>query len=377
MQPHQFAPFAISFAAALRSGAGVAVVCAPKGSPRFFCQPEGDLDCAARPVFFAVPWLGRFGKGISIAACISPGQAELLPDRGFIPDDPHGTSTPRAEYLSRVAELIAEIRGTGGKTVFSRRIVADFPSSFSVSQLIATAMSALDAAPASTFRTLFFSPRCGLWLSESPEVLVDYDRASSRLSTIALAGTRPSGATGPWDRKNILEQEMVTRFIADSLADCGWQFSHSEPGSRPAGPVEHIATTFTASPAPGRLTNVVETINRLSPTPALCGAPRPLSIERISRLESHSREMYGGYFGVSDSRRFTAAVTLRCARLGLNRCAVFAGGGITAQSVPADEWTESARKAGGVLASLGLSYSDHNCIIPDSARSIALSGFCS
>lgn len=348
----EFRDLTANFGAAIGNGTMVAVVAEPGGKPRFFCSDSKERETHSREVFFAVPWLGKFADRLTIEDKISADEALLLADNGSLPSEPGACSTSISEYTRQLDTLIAEIRTSGGKTVFSRCISVDYSHKYKPKDIARLAMTILDEATDDSYRCAFFTPQCGLWVSASPEILVDYKAETKLLQTVALAGTRPSGTTAEWDIKNRLEQEMVAQFISDTLTGMDWQITRQHSNTRRAGLIEHIATDFDATPANSDAADITAVIDKLSPTPALCGEPRELSIERISRLESHQRRMYGGYFGVSNDERIFAAVTLRCAQLGAERCAIFAGGGITALSVAADEWCELNRKSESLLVSL-------------------------
>lgn len=282
----------------------------------------------------------------------------ILPGNSFfntysaIPENPiypfPEASTTREEHIARVAATVDFHLRMRGKTIMSRVEIVDTPHS--ANELFETLAEAYPDA----FVFMFTSPATGTWVGASPELLLRSD--GRRLHTMSLAGTRPASDTdAPWDGKNIEEQGIVTRFISDVFADSGLTPEVPDrPMTRRAGPVEHLCTPVSAPlPASWCMSDLAELLYRLSPTPALGGFPRRESLELISRMESHSRAYYGGFFGpVNSPSDFTLCVNLRSARLEGGKASLFIGGGITRQSVPEEEWTETCRKAATLLAYL-------------------------
>lgn len=211
----------------------------------------------------------------------------------------------------------------------------------------------------SAFVFCYFTPQSGLWIGATPETLLrGHD---GKLFTMALAGTRKSGSSGKWDAKNIEEQQIVTHFIADKLAENGLKPIISPLFTKNAGPVEHLCQHIEAQlpdddhSSEMAIASVASLLKSLSPTPALGGYPRENALRLISSLEDHDRGCYGGFCGlfhnVSD---FNLFVNLRSARLipisdGIsgNRWMYvkYCGGGITRFSNPEDEWIETEMKS--------------------------------
>ena len=132
----------------------------------------------------------------------------------------------------------------------------------------------------------------------------------------------------------------MTDFITDLLRGHGYEVLTEGPFTRRAGRVEHICTAISAlihSKAPA---SPAELISELSPTPALSGYPRHEAII-----------CYGGAVGYLSPDHVSAYVNLRSGRLlsHKSRIALYAGGGITRDSIPAAEWDETSRKLTNIL----------------------------
>ena len=314
-----------------------ALVATPGKDFRLFCD-DGRARLRSLDRFVAVPWLMPWAAGVTINdTVINTGPCILADSVGEM-----SPTTDREVYLERVRALIKTLGETGGKTVISRvtsgrfcvdtRMVAD------------AAIDYLHNAPADCYRCLFHTPATGTWLIVSPETLADIEPSSGTLHTMSLAGTRPAGTAGAWDEKNRREQAIVTEFILDCLRENGLTDITVTESIRRAANVEHIVSDITARLSPGFDTATF--LNSLSPTPALCGYPRPVSVERIEAIEDHKRLMYGGYTAVVEGTgHIYAAITLRCARLSPEGWCVYTGGGITADSQAEAEWDESCMKA--------------------------------
>ena len=251
-----------------------------------------------------------------------------------------------ADYERSVTALVERLRRRGGKTVMAVSREADTDRT-----LYDIFMSLAAAYP----RAFVFCWQCKgspeAWLGATPEVLAE--TAQGRLETMALAGTRPRSATSlSWDAKNLEEQAMVRDFIMERCAAHGLVARCSEPFTKVAGPVEHICNTIEVDMPDGF--DPFELVADLSPTPAVSGLPRAAALEDIAGLEGLDREYYAGWCGLSGHGTLNLYVTLRCMKVepSEGRCLLYAGGGITSRSVPADEWAEANAKMSTLLVHL-------------------------
>jgi isochorismate synthase len=95
-------------------------------------------------------------------------------------------------------------------------------------------------------------------------------------------------------------------------------------------------------------------LNKLHPTPAVCGLPKKDAFDFIIENETHDRGFYAGYIGIETQSSNEYFVNLRCARFFSDRINLFVGGGITADSRPENEWTETELKSGTIMKALSL-----------------------
>jgi isochorismate synthase len=100
-----------------------------------------------------------------------------------------------------------------------------------------------------------------------------------------------------------------------------------------------------------------QVINLLHPTPAVCGLPKEKSKAFILENENYDRSFYTGFLGelnssfATDSVSSNLFVNLRCmqievaSKLTMTKAYLYMGCGITKDSIPEKEWTESVNKS--------------------------------
>lgn len=237
-------------------------------------------------------------------------------------------------HIARVSSAIELIRSKSmRKVVISRRedleLSLDVPSTFN---------KLTEAYPNAIVYALNLNG--AVWMGATPETLLTSDEHA--LYTMALAGTRrPDGPE--FTEKEFDEQLAVTESIHDVLLRMGsTKIDARGPDTITAGPVQHLITRIEASlPLSG---NSSTWAKELHPTPAVCGMPKTEALEIISQLENYHRELYAGYIGWLSDESSRYYVNLRCMQVGQKRVALYAGGGITAQSDPESEWDETVVK---------------------------------
>lgn len=256
-------------------------------------------------------------------------------------------STIRDFHRHEVEEIIKSTNGDSGKKTIAARAICGTGKIDVLSSFMNLCKSFPDA-----YVFFFSTPLTGAWIGATPELLLDADHG--KISTYALAGTRPAGTAGEWDEKNIAEQIIVKDFIISVFAKYGLIPECGNPRTKKAGNIEHILSEISSTVIPEPfLNNIPAFLGQLSPTPALCGMPREEAMSSIRRLEDFSRAYYGGFCGkFSSSRSFSLYVNLRSVWFSDERWCMFAGGGITCASDPDAEWEETDRKSKGVIRNL-------------------------
>ena len=248
----------------------------------------------------------------------------------------------REGYISLVKEALKEINeGYIKKIVTSRMQSVDYSD-------INTAgiFSAMNEKYPDAMVYYFSHPQIGRWIGASPELLL-FQR-EEKIQTMALAGTMPyqGDVSYRWGKKEVEEQALVTLFISDTLEENEvHDVQISKPENCIAGQVVHLCTKIKGVLSSKE--NVKKLIKTLSPTPALSGYPKEAAMAFLAKKEKHNRSFYGGYMGeINMSSDFSSEiyVNIRCMQITDTSIQMYAGGGITAKSIPEDEWEETQQK---------------------------------
>lgn len=191
---------------------------------------------------------------------------------------------------------------------------------------------------------VFFAhlPSVGTWAGATPELLVASD--SEYTHSVSLAGTLYPGSYNEWTTKEEEEQRLVTEYIAEIFSRSGYDsLDISLPKTIKIGHLRHLQTSFKAKNMPGLLPKLIA---NLHPTPAVGGMPRKEGIEFILKTEKHDRLWYSGFVGEISRNATALYVNLRSMCVQPNSALLFAGAGITQNSVPEREWDETEKKLG-------------------------------
>ena len=245
----------------------------------------------------------------------------------------------RVSYTKKVAEAIEKIKeGALNKVVYSHTEHIDGAYIENAVQIF----SKLSAAYPQAYIAMVNLPGNGLWMCATPELLLY--RNGQDLQTIALAGTRRIQVDGtPWDEKNKEEQQIVERYIVNTLRQHCTSINVTPVTTTRAGHLEHLLTRIGMKMPVGQ--SAENLLKALHPTPAVGGTPKQESYEAILAQEGYDREFYSGFLGhISDENHFALYVNLRCMKLTPKGTTLYAGGGITADSDPLTEWEETKMK---------------------------------
>jgi menaquinone-specific isochorismate synthase len=202
-------------------------------------------------------------------------------------------------------------------------------------------------------------------LGATPELLLR--RTGRGLSARVLAGTAPRGAGAEDERlaaalagsaKDRAEHALAVDSLVRSLDPyCADLTAPAEPELLTLANVRHLASdvhgTQVRTGAHGRA-DLLELIDAVHPTAAVCGTPTQDAARVIAELEGMDRGRYAGPVGWLDARGDGEfGLALRCAELtGPNEARLFAGCGIVAGSDPAAELAETQAKFAAFQAAL-------------------------
>jgi anthranilate synthase component 1 len=199
-------------------------------------------------------------------------------------------------------------------------------------------------------------------IGASPELLVRVE--DGQVTIHPIAGTRRRGADQQSDQKlaEELQHDPKERAEHVMLVDLGRNDVGrvSQPGSVQVNQfmeieryshVMHLVSNVT-----GRLRPAVSPYEALRagfPAGTVSGAPKIRAMEIISELEGEQRGVYAGAVGYfSYSGNLDTAIALRTMVMQNGRAYIQAGGGIVADSDPAEEYQESLNKARALLRAL-------------------------
>lgn len=191
------------------------------------------------------------------------------------------------------------------------------------------------------------------FLGSSPERL--YLREGEQLFTEALAGTvanhpdeRQARTLAQWllqDSKNQQENLLVVDDICQRLQGSARAVDVLPPEVVRLRKVQHLRRRIE-----GQLNHCddADCLQRLQPTAAVAGLPRQASREFIRQHEPFSRRWYAGSAGYLSVAQAEFCVALRSCQIEDAQVELYAGAGIVAGSVPAQEWQEIENKAAGL-----------------------------
>jgi isochorismate synthase len=288
-------------------------------------------------------------------AALSPRALALgHPVRGVV-EIGNGGAEP---YVERVQRILEGIRaGTLRKVVLAREVHVTAGAPIDP---VAWLVALRERFPTCTLFAV--GEGDAVFLGASPERLVRVQ--GDRVSTAALAGTAPRGASRAADTalgealcdssKNAAEHDIVVRYLQEALADCCDDVEVArEPVLLRTRTVQHLCTELAARRRKAEPVSILELVRRLHPTPAVGGAPGEAALRWLDENESIERGWFAGPVGfVQSDGNGEFAVALRSALARGRSATAWAGAGIVARSQPLAEFTETELKLRTVLGPL-------------------------
>lgn len=196
-------------------------------------------------------------------------------------------------------------------------------------------------------------------MSSSPETLVRLQ--NGRLTTFPVAGSRPRGKTEEedlalekdllGDEKELSEHNMLVDLGRNDLGRIS-KFDSVEVTEymmiHKYSKIMHICSQVESNISPDK--DGLDAIESVLPAGTLSGAPKIRACQIIEEMESEERGIYGGALGYLDfTGNLDTCIAIRMAVKKNGRVYVEAGGGIVADSIPENEYEESANKAAAVM----------------------------
>jgi len=280
-------------------------------------------------------------------------KAGMRPAKSFFVKETYTQSSDKASYEQLVKKGIEQIEeGAFEKIVPSRARRVELPESFDP---IETFQKLCDTYP-NALITFVSIPKVGTWMGATPELLIQVEN-NRIFKTVALAGTKPFEPgtdirNVAWTQKEIEEQALVSRYIISNFKKIRLrEYDEQGPKTIIAGNVMHLKTTYAVDMKETNFPQLGSVMLQLiHPTSAVCGMPLEESLAFLKANEGYDREFYAGYLGpVNINNNICLFVNLRCMQLANTHAILYAGAGVTADSIPESEWEETEIKLNTLL----------------------------
>jgi anthranilate synthase component 1 len=199
-------------------------------------------------------------------------------------------------------------------------------------------------------------------IGASPEMLVRVEKR--RVTTVPIAGTRPRGKTAAEDEQ----------FAQDLLADAKERAEHTMLVDLARNDIGRVCrfgsvevSEFMTIERFSHVQHIVSTVNgtlkdnldcydafrSCFPAGTVSGAPKIRAMQIIDEQEPLPRGLYAGAVGyIGFDRNLDFAIAIRTIIVRHGTAYVQIGAGIVADSVPANEWTETENKAAAMVRAI-------------------------
>lgn len=266
----------------------------------------------------------------------------------FLKASSHVKEKDHQDFIDMVKAGIESIQEKSlEKIVLSRLQRFNVPDGFDIVQ----AFRKLCNAYPSALISFVHIPDVGTWLGASPEILVSVENGTI-FRTVALAGTKAyhneiNLKSVTWTQKEIEEQALVERYIISCFKMIRLrEYDEHGPKTAIAGNLLHLKSDFTVDMKATNFPQLGSVMLRLlHPTSAVCGMPLDFAKDFLKKHEGYDREFYAGYLGPVNMNNDTHIfVNLRCLQFRKDEALLYAGAGVTEDSLPESEWEETEIK---------------------------------
>jgi len=258
----------------------------------------------------------------------------------------------RDQWPAMVEKALQTMQTTGlRKLVLARHVELDFAEEIEPTSLL----ERWQKQNHNCFAFLFKNTESA-FLGCSPERL--FHRNARKLSTEALAGTVSRGTCLEEDffyeqqlrsdPKLRLEHQLVMAFLRQRLSEVATNIDGlDEVAVFKLAKVQHLYFPLRATLNKG--INDAQLLNRLHPTPAVCGVPQSHAMNLIDGMEPSPRGLFSGVVGVVSPQETEMCVAIRSALLQGSKLNGYSGVGIVEGSEEQLEWEELEAKVSTLL----------------------------
>tara|TARA_Y100001970_G_scaffold284257_1_gene401240 strand:+ start:2584 stop:4011 length:1428 start_codon:yes stop_codon:yes gene_type:complete len=201
---------------------------------------------------------------------------------------------------------------------------------------------------------VFYYNYNGVFLGASPEKILSSNQNSLLIDALAGSINRDKNPQKDIenqqellkDKKIIHEHDIVVKGILESLSKIN---INANPGSKHILKLKNIYHLKTCIKAEKNSENIMDILDSIAPTPALSGYPKEEAIKIIENLEDYDRGWYCGAIGwINSNLNANFYAGLRSAYIKNNYIYIYAGAGITKDSIIENEWNEIINKMSAI-----------------------------
>ena len=262
-------------------------------------------------------------------------------------------SNEKETWNRKVEQSLVEIkRNALTKIVLARKISLSIKSPIPFEVLPGKLIKANPSA-----NIFFIKKNDSVFLGASPEILIELQNDTIR--TDAIAGSRKRGSTPEEDfllenelfnsDKERNEHNSVVDFLVSHMTNLASVVQYDKtPTIKKLTSIQHLSTLVTARLKFG--SSIFSLIDKIFPTPAVCGSPKEKAMKLISELEDFDRGLYAGLIGWFSPSSVKLTVAIRSALINKNAIFVYAGCGIVEGSNSESEFAETETKFKTILS---------------------------
>lgn len=188
------------------------------------------------------------------------------------------------------------------------------------------------------------------YLGATPECL--YSRKQLELKTEAIAGTCSNRASTDLlsSHKELDEFSHVSTYLSNRLEQISSKIRKDPDKVVNIGYLKHLYSGFSAELLPSIYD--AEVIEKLFPSPALCGVPQDKALEKIKEIEDFNRYWFTCPIGWVSEHSTELIIAIRSCLISKENIYLFVANGIVKDSDPQEEWEELNTKMSPFFSTL-------------------------